>query len=312
MALTTMYDGQVNTPVTTLSSAFVYTDTTMSVEAPADLPTAPNIVTVGEGQTAGTFKYTGKTETTLTGVEYVEGYQGTWSAGELVARRITAYDLNTLIDNINTIDGDYVSHALTTAENDFLIGDSTTGKFVKATLAETKTALGTDGLRSFWLDFFHGCYQPSTNGSPASVFQYELSASKIYVNAFQFAKDVDQAIQALWMPPANFTGKYKAQFFWSTSGTGNAIWGVQTRTMADGATIDGSWDAGVTVTDTANDSLDSCMSPETTLTTITGYAAGQPVWFQFYRNGSSASDTIESSIYLIGIKITYEINNLDG
>ena len=327
MALDTMYPPQVNSPATSLSGTFVYTDTSMPVTDGTVLLVGTNIVTVGEGNTAGTFEYTGKSGNTLTGVSYVEGYQGTWPAGTVVARRISAKDFTAIQANLNKVydhgnltglsDNDhpqYIKHKVDTsqAEHDFMVANSST-TFGNLPPVSVKQVLGTDGLRSFWLDFFHGVYQPSTGGAPATTFQYELSTSKIYINAFKFATDVDQHIQALWLPPANFTGKIKVQFFWTTGNTsGNVVWGVKTRTPADDAPLDGNWSTGVTVTDAWLGSLDCHMSPETTLTAISGYDDGQPVWFDFYRNGANASDTIDTDVYLIGVKVIYEINHLDG
>lgn len=326
MALDTMYPPQVNSPATSLSGTFVYTDTSMPVTDGTVLLVGTNIVTVGEGNTAGTFEYTGKSGNTLTGVTFVEGYQGTWPAGTVVARRISATDFTAIQTNLNKVydhgnltglgDDDhpqYIQKAPTgITANDFFVANSGATAFERKSLADTKALLGTSGLRSFWLDFFHGAYQPTTGGAPAATFQYELSTSKIYVNAFKFARDVDQHIQALWLPPANFTGKIKVQFFWTAGNTsGNVVWGVKTRTPADDAPLDGNWSTGVTVTDAWLGNLDCHMSPETTLTAISGYDDGQPVWFDFYRNGANASDTIDIDVYLIGVKVIYEINHLD-
>lgn len=327
MAYNTMYPPRVNSPITTLSAEFEYFDETMYLTDSTVLPDAPNYAVVSDGDVFGTFRYTGKSGNDLTGVTYIEGSTGNWASGSIVGRFFTAKDLTDVQNNLDFLKSHANLDDLTTgdphtqyqlkspsgiAANDFLVGNAGGTAFEKKSLADTKAALGTGGLRSFWLDFFHGAYQPSTNGSPAAVFQYELSTSKIYVNAFQFATDVDQNIQALWLSPANATGKVKVQFFWTGATSNDVVWGYKTRTMANDAALDGAWNTGITVTDGGLGSLDCHLTAETTLTAIEGFAAGQPVWFQFYRNGANAADTHTGNAYLIGVKITYEINHLDG
>lgn len=104
MAQKTMYPGQVNSPITELSSAINNTVTTITVLDGNQLPAAPNIAVIGNGEVAETILYTGKSGNNLTGV--TRGFQGaarSWSAGIQVARFFTAYDYDTLRENVEQI-----------------------------------------------------------------------------------------------------------------------------------------------------------------------------------------------------------------
>jgi len=117
MTLTTMYDGVVNSPSTTLTSDITDSDATIPVAELGVFPAAPNIAVIGTGDDAETIHYDAKSAANgagnLTGVtrEYNKtgsyGAKKAWSAGETIARNFCEYDYNALVDNVNALLGEY-------------------------------------------------------------------------------------------------------------------------------------------------------------------------------------------------------------
>ena len=98
-----MYPAKSGSPSAFLTEEITSISTTIKYDANV-LNDAPNVATLGTGATAEVVKFTGKTATTITGC--TRGFSGTtakaWPAGTPISRRLTSYDHDTFIDNINT------------------------------------------------------------------------------------------------------------------------------------------------------------------------------------------------------------------
>ena len=106
MALDTMYAGKVNSPATTLDGGINDSVTTINVVDGTVLPDAPNLAVIGTGEDAETILYETKNGNELSDV--TRGFQGTakaWDDGTPVARLFTAYDYDTLRNNISDLAG---------------------------------------------------------------------------------------------------------------------------------------------------------------------------------------------------------------
>lgn len=105
MALSTMYKAKPNSPQTTLAGDISAADTSMTVADATVLPTAPNLCTIGDDETAEVVSYTTITGNVVSGL--IRGSSGTtaspWTSGTVVARDFTSYDHDTFIDNINDL-----------------------------------------------------------------------------------------------------------------------------------------------------------------------------------------------------------------
>ena len=105
MALDTMYAGKVNSPATTLDGGINDSVTTINVVDGGDLPDAPNIAVIGTGEDAETILYGAKNANELSSV--TRGFEGTakaWDDGTPIARLFTAYDYDTLRENITDLE----------------------------------------------------------------------------------------------------------------------------------------------------------------------------------------------------------------
>jgi DNA-binding FrmR family transcriptional regulator len=96
-----MYRGVPNSPSTKLAYSIDSLATTISVEDGSVLPPAPNLATIGYGESSETILYNLKEGNTLSQIERgFEGIAGSWEEGELISRLFTSHDYNTLVDNI--------------------------------------------------------------------------------------------------------------------------------------------------------------------------------------------------------------------
>lgn len=95
--MSTLYPAMVNSPVTEVAANIDSVVTTITVLNGTALPAAPNIATIGQGDTAETIMYGTRSGNTLSDV--VRGFEGTaraWTVGTKVARNFTAYDYDTI------------------------------------------------------------------------------------------------------------------------------------------------------------------------------------------------------------------------
>lgn len=106
----TMYPAQVNSPGTELASAVDGVQTTIALVDASQVPAPPNMITIGTDDSAETILYTGKSGNNLTGI--TRGFQGasqSWIAGTKVARNLTAYDIDTMRENIQGITSETIN-----------------------------------------------------------------------------------------------------------------------------------------------------------------------------------------------------------
>ncbi len=139
----TMYKGNINGPATMLTSTITAAATSITVADGSLLPNAPNIAVIGAGNAAETILYGAKSGNVLSSV--TRGFEGRalpWPAQTEVARRLTAYDFNTLIDNIqllqNQIDN---SGTVTNQTTDILTFANNVKKDVSQLAAQTQVDL---------------------------------------------------------------------------------------------------------------------------------------------------------------------------
>ncbi len=102
MALSTMYEGKNNSPVTDITSAISATDQIIPVTDISVFPAAPNLATIGSDENAEVIRYNGIDGNSLTGCE--RGFGDTeakaWPSSSVISRQITKYDMDTLRGNV--------------------------------------------------------------------------------------------------------------------------------------------------------------------------------------------------------------------
>ena len=110
-----MYPAQVNSRQTEIAAAIDAMQVTIPLVDASLVPDAPNLLTIGTDESAETILYTGKSGNDLTGV--TRGFQGTadsWAVGTKVARYFTAYDHDSLVNNVGELQTDVAGAATKT------------------------------------------------------------------------------------------------------------------------------------------------------------------------------------------------------
>jgi putative transposon-encoded protein len=105
--------------------------------------------------------------------------------------------------------------------------------------------------------------------------------------------------------PKNYVGTPKIQAHWKTTATtGDVVWDVDTKAIADGESLDPSTDDDAqTVTTTAPGTARLRKDSEVTLTGT--YAPDDIVQVSVYRDGAQAADTLAAEALLEGISFQY-------
>lgn len=100
----TMYPGMVNSPETTITNGINESDTIIYVLDPARVPEPPNLMTLGTGTNAETVKVLEMNDNAITVERGFQGIPKAWPAGTVIARNFTAYDYDTLKENIEDLE----------------------------------------------------------------------------------------------------------------------------------------------------------------------------------------------------------------
>lgn len=118
--LTTMYQGQTNSPATTLASNITASATSITVTDASALPAVPFPLTIGINSTnSETVLVTAKSSNTLTVTRGWDGTAAAWNADTPCARVFTAKDLNTVESNITALNTNKAEQSdVTDAVND--------------------------------------------------------------------------------------------------------------------------------------------------------------------------------------------------
>ena len=168
--LQVMYQAIVNSPSSGLVSSINIGDSTIELEDSSVLPDAPNILTIGEGDDAETCIYDNITGDVVNIL--MRGFQGTaksWDAGTPVSRNFTAYDYDTLRQNLNSLG----SSAL---EN--LSGDG--GVVTELLTADRLVTVGSGGTYNTLQEAFDG--EAHWNPGPYGIEIRMLSGFEISEN----------------------------------------------------------------------------------------------------------------------------------
>lgn len=123
--------------------------------------------------------------------------------------------------------------------------------------------------------------------------------------------DFDQSLreQAEWvsvLPTGYSGGTITAKFHWvSSSGSGDVVWGIQARALADQDDSASAYGTAQTVTDTKVSSKLHISSATGAITIGGSPAAGQLVAFRAFRDAGNASDTLSADARLVAVEISF-------
>jgi hypothetical protein len=136
----------------------------------------------------------------------------------------------------------------------------------------------------------------------------ELATNRQNFDELLFDAGTDEFAQALHILPNTYTnGTITVRFYWTAaSGSGNVIWGIQGRALADDDALDIAFGTAQTVTDTLLAANDMHTTSATSAITLGGTpAANRPIQFQIYRDADAGGDTLAVDARLLGVEITF-------
>ena len=142
---------------------------------------------------------------------------------------------------------------------------------------------------------------PASNAPAAAC----ISGTNVLTGELPFDAATDESIQS-WLPlTAGWTGAIDVIVRYRTAAiTGDVAWAIQTTCVAVGETSDPAFNAANTVIDTALGT--TLQENEATMTgiTTTGCAAGERLFFRFFRDADNASDTMTGDAGLLALTFT--------
>jgi len=171
--------------------------------------------------------------------------------------------------------------------------------------------LGNGSIQTIWVPA-GAMVSRTTLGAAAGTS--ETTTYKVMLKTLDFDKDADEFAQFhVRMPKGWDEGTITATFLWTTTETGDVVWGVQGLSLSNDDAVD-SVDFGTagTVTDTVTAANDLMVTAATSAVTIAGSPASED-WcvFQIYRDANAGGDTCAADAKLIGITINYTLASLD-
>lgn len=180
--------------------------------------------------------------------------------------------------------------------------------------ADAATALATlttGSVQTAWIPA-GSMIARTTSGAAAGTT--ETSTYKIMLKTLDFDKDTDEFAQFhIRMPNGWNEGTITAEFVWTSTGTGDVIWGIQGVSISNDDVIDGiDFGTAVTVTDSVTAANDLMKTTSTGACTISGSpATGDWCVFQVYRDANAAGDTCTADAKLIGVVFNYTLATIN-
>ena len=136
----------------------------------------------------------------------------------------------------------------------------------------------------------------------------ELATNRQNFDELLFDAGTDEFAQALHILPNTYTnGTITVRFYWTAaSGSGDVVWGIQGRSLANDDALDTAFGTAQTVTDTLLASNDMHITSATSAITLGGTpAANTPIQFQIYRDADAGGDTLAVDARLLGVEIVF-------
>lgn len=155
---------------------------------------------------------------------------------------------------------------------------------------------------------------------PASAFMPEVTSSQVVVKVDSLDNANDRFVHEIlgfkdsstrigasstFLVPKNYVGTPKGYVIWkSTATSGDVVWDVNTKAVADGESLDPSTDDDAqTVTTTAPG---TARLRKDSMVTFTGtYAADDLVLVSVYRDGAQGADTLADEVLFEGFAFEY-------
>jgi hypothetical protein len=173
------------------------------------------------------------------------------------------------------------------------------------TSAPTFSAPAAGGATNFWIPA--SAWIPRTT-TGCGVDSAETSTNKINTDQLLFDAAAIEYAQAAVVMPNNWNAStITAKFYWTaSSGSGDVVWQIAGRALANDDALDQAMGTAQTATDTLTAANDMDISPATSAVTLAGSpAAGQLVIYEISRKATDAADTLAVDGRLLGVEISF-------
>jgi hypothetical protein len=132
-----------------------------------------------------------------------------------------------------------------------------------------------------------------------------VTGSNTQYGVAQFADSVNLSLQDHFTLPSDWTGVIDISGLWRTSATtGDVVWQIATVCIGDAETGDPAFNTASTITDTAKGTTLQYNTFSSTGIIITGCAAGEELFFKFFRDSAHGSDNLAATAELLNITFT--------
>ena len=125
----------------------------------------------------------------------------------------------------------------------------------------------------------------------------------------------EYAAYELAMPKSYSGGTIKFRVHWECSGlsSGDAVFGLQAASLADGETIDAAFGTAVEITDSHTGSGERMITAWSAVVTPSGTpAGGESIALQFYRKSDHADDTLNAvDVQVVSVELLIPVNAAD-
>lgn len=152
-----------------------------------------------------------------------------------------------------------------------------------------------------------------TNGPSVGIA--EVGTNKFMIRTLDFDQGTAEYAQfQIAMPKSWDKGDVTAQFEWSTSSTGNVVWGIKGRAISDAELLDAAWGAVTTVTDTGSVANFKYRSGETAAMVLGVSGALEKtdtLAIEISREAADGADTLGLDARLHGVMLYYSTDDIN-
>jgi hypothetical protein len=146
-----------------------------------------------------------------------------------------------------------------------------------------------------------GLSTPTSNAATAAC----VTGTNTQLAVAEFADSATSAVQGHLSLPSDWTGALDVRGKWRTPATsGSVVWQVATICVADAETTDPAFNTASTTTEAAKGTTLQLNDFALTGVTATGCAAGEELYWRFFRDASHGSDDLAATAQLVSLTWT--------
>lgn len=182
----------------------------------------------------------------------------------------------------------------------------------------TVRTIASGGVQETIFSAYSDMFTRGAGASNGATLYSLFGSDGVQFQGWEFSQSVSNFVQCYWLPPKRWDlGSVSYQFYWTnasnTAPLGEVRWGVRSRAVSDGQYFGSDLTAnGLEVNDAFISNRYLHVSPLTSAQIIANTpVVGDAVIFEFYREGSHATDTLNSTVVLFAVKMRWTATKFD-